>query len=111
MFIGGGEWLRRLAVVRGDGARSSSRRAFDAVATLPTIIPGPVDSMGDGRQFGRNEQRSRGQAAVGFEPTNHGFAIRSLSPLVHAADAPVARTGRALVLYHPMLGRSSNGVA
>ena len=26
------------------------------------------------------------QAAVGFEPTNHGFAIRSLSPLGHAAD-------------------------
>lgn len=26
-----------------------------------------------------------GKAGVGFEPTNHGFAIRSLSPLGHPA--------------------------
>ena len=28
----------------------------------------------------------RGKVAVGFEPTNRGFAIRSLRPLGHATD-------------------------
>ena len=28
------------------------------------------------------------KAEVGFEPTNHGFAIRSLRPLGYSAGAP-----------------------
>ena len=37
-----------------------------------------------------------GKAEVGFEPTNHGFAIRSLSPLGYSA---VERAG-----YLPFAG-------
>ena len=35
----------------------------------------------------RRADVATGKAAVGFEPTNRGFAIRSLSPLGHAATA------------------------
>ena len=42
------------------------------------------------------------KAEVGFEPTNHGFAIRSLSPLGYSAESeedtrhPGRRRGQAL---------------
>lgn len=44
------------------------------------------------------------KAAVGFEPTNNGFAIRPLGPLGYAADSPVAlrrRRGPIIADYAP----------
>ena len=43
-----------------------------------SVHAGNVDSLGDSSKSGE-------QAAVGFEPTNNGFAIRRLGPLGYAA--------------------------
>lgn len=48
---------------------------------------------GDLRRF-REKDHIRGKATAGFEPANHGFAIRSLGPLGHVAGG----RGRRLAL-------------
>ncbi len=42
------------------------------------------------------------KAEVGFEPTNHGFAIRSLSPLGYSAKRQVAGYFDLIMLAHKL---------
>jgi hypothetical protein len=83
--------------VRTDPCNRLDPRSDPPIRTDPLIdwsrperqssLPEPirrVDAPQRERPAGR---QGAGEVAVGFEPTNHGFAIRSLRPLGYATDA------------------------
>ena len=59
----------------------------------------------------RAARRTAQQAAVGFEPTNNGFAIRPLRPLGYAAGGWAAWRGRRVVSYRAYSATAREGQA
>lgn len=72
-------------------------------ATVETLQQDPVN-IGENAASGQKTA----QAAVGFEPTNNGFAIRPLGPLGYAADQAreVSLATRLIYFYRPREGQS-----
>ena|SRR5688572_16843016 len=68
--------LRKEFFSSGSATQSLMKHNLEYFPCSATTLECPMGMM-----------RKEGKAAMGFEPMNHGFAIRSLGPLGHAAKA------------------------